>query len=192
MYRFICLLFISLVSLPAHAGENILTPYIGLTKWSDTSDFTVRGTSLSFDDSAETTFGFRYLYMFDSGLAIGADFYLYRMDVVNPIQADDAGVFHTHALVEYFFMPKESVSPFIGGGIGFSAIGFSGGVLDDDGSAGSSIELNAGVQFRVSQRVGIQLEYKYTNFNMNENIDSLSTKIDSTANSFMLGVSIFI
>jgi hypothetical protein len=189
--RLIVIVFIASVSLPGYASENILTPMIGVTGWSDNSDYTIRGVPTSFRNNNETTYGFRYLYMFDNGFAVGGDIYGYRKDVDNnPVQANYAGVVHIHALAEYFFYPQDSFTPFIGGGIGVTGMGFSGGVLDDDGTGGGSIELNAGMLFRMSKMLSVQVEYKLTSFDMNEDIDSQYTDVSSTANSVMMGLNI--
>jgi len=190
MSRLFYVLMLMIACLPVHANEHILTPYLGLTNWSNDTGHTARGNPISFRDNTQFTFGFRYLYMFDSGVALGGDAYLYDKDPNNSAQAEDAGVAHFHALVEYFFNHKSDVSPFIGAGLGVSAIGFSGGLLDDDGTGGTSIELNAGVLFRLTERVGMQLEYKYTDFSLDEDIDGLYTNIDTNANSFLVGVTI--
>ena len=191
MSRIVYSLLFAIISLPVYAGENILTPMLGITSWSDDTGYTGRGTALDFSDSTQTTLGFRYLYLFDNGVAVGGDVYLYDKDVIVG-QANDAGVIHTHALVEYFFNPKSSIMPFIGLGIGVSAIGFDGGNMDGDGTGGSSYELNGGVLFRLTDVIGVQVEYKYTNFNMDEDIDGFTTKIDTSANSLLLGLTIHI
>ena len=99
---------------------------------------------------------------------------------------------HIHALVEYFFNHTADVSPFIGAGLGVSAIGFDGGNLDGDGTGGASVELNVGILFRLSEVIGMQLEYKLTSFEMDENIDGFPASIDTTANSFLVGLTIHI
>ena len=188
--RLLCSVLLAMLCLPAHAGENILTPMIGFTSWSDDSDHTARGNSLAFKDSNELTLGFRYLYMFDNGVALGGNFYIHDKDVTTTTQANDAGVLHIHGLVEYFFNPRGGISPFIGGGIGVSSIGFDGGNLDGDGIAGASIELNGGVIFKLSDLIGLQVEYKYTDFQMDESIDGFSANIDSSANSLLVGITL--
>ena len=191
MSRLFYSLIFAILSFPAAAGENILTPMIGITSWSDDTGHIGRGTALNFSDSTQTTLGFRYLYLFDNGVAVGGDFYLYDKDIELG-QANDAGVLHTHALVEYFFNPKSDIMPFIGLGIGISAIGFDGGNMDGDGTGGSSYELNGGVLFRLTDVIGVQVEYKYTDFNMDEDIDGFNTKIDTSANTLLLGLTIHI
>lgn len=189
MKRLILTVLLSITTVSAYAGENIITPLFGITTWSDDSGHTARGLPLAFKDSNETTLGVRYLYLFDSGLAVGGDAYLYTKNV-STIQAEDAGVLHTHALIEYFFNSHGDVSPFIGAGIGVTGIGFSGGTLDGDGTGGSSTELNAGVMFRLSTHIGIQVEYKLTSFKADEDIDGYNTNIDTKASSLLMGLTI--
>jgi opacity protein-like surface antigen len=179
-----------LLPLTAQAGQHLIVPTLGVTSWSDETGHLARGTTLNFEDDNSLTLGAKYLYMFDSGIALGGNAYFYGKDVLNPVQADDAGVVHVHGLVEYIFTPGSDVMPFIGLGIGFSSIGFSGGVLDDESSAGESYELNGGVIFKLSETIGIQLEYKYIDFDIDDDIDGLNTEINTDAHSFLLGVSI--
>ena len=181
-----------LLPFSVQAGENILVPMIGFSSWSDESGHTARGSAITFEDDNELTFGFKYLYMFDGGFALGGNVYLYDKDVSSIIQANDAGVAHIHALAAYYFNHTGLVSPFVGVGLGVTAIGFDGGILDDEGSGGESIELNGGVLFRMSERVGFQIEYKYVDFDMDEDIDGLRTDIESESHSLLFGVSIHI
>jgi hypothetical protein len=189
--RFI-LVLVLLYPCTSNAGENILVPMIGFSNWSDNTDHIARGNTINFEDKNDFTLGFKYLYMFDSGFALGGNFFLYDKDVATTSQASDSGILHVHALAEYFFSPKSSVSPFVGAGIGVTAIGFDGGTLDNDGTGGGSIELNGGVLFRISERIGFQVEYKYVDFDMDEDIDGFTTNIESTSQSLLFGVSIHI
>ena len=190
MSRILCSLLLVMVSLPAFSEEHILTPMFGYSKWSDSSGHTARGSGISFGDENRTTFGFRYLFLFDNNIALGANIYSHDLDVTTPGRADNAGIAHVHALAEYFLTLTKQTSIFLGAGYGFSAIGFSGGNLNEKGSGGASYELNGGMLLRLSETFGVQLEYKYTSFDIDANIDSQQTNIDSTSNSFLLGLTI--
>lgn len=192
MSRLFCLLLLAIFIPQSYADEHILTPLLGTSNWSDNTGHTARGSTLSFRDRNELTKGFRYLYLLDNGFAFGGDIYGYKKDVTTTSQANEAGVVHLHALAEYFFIPRGEVSPFVGVGMGISAIGFSGGILDEEGTGGTSVELNGGVLFRLSEIVGLQVEYKYTRFDIDANIDKLYTNIDTNANSLLLGLTIHI
>ena len=74
MSRFVYSLVLAIISLPVYAGENILTPMLGVTTWSDDTGHIGRGTALDFSDSTQTTLGFRYLYLFDSGVSRWCNF----------------------------------------------------------------------------------------------------------------------
>lgn len=195
MYRLLYVLLLTILVIlnrPALADEHILTPMFGYSKWSDTSGHTARGSEISFSDNRQATYGFRYLYLLDNNLAFGGNIYAHDMDVKTAGQADDAAVVHVHALIEYFLPLMDKGSFFIGAGYGFSAIGFSGGNLHEKGTAGRSIELNGGLLYRINDKLGVQLEYKYTDFDMEEDIDSQPTNIDSTSDSVLLGLTIHI
>jgi len=192
MSRLFYALLLVIVSLPVFADEHIFTPMIGVSNWSDTTGHTARGNELSFRDHNETTYGFRYLYLLDNKFAFGGNIYVHDMDVTTSSQANDAGVAHVHALAEYFFTLTDNVYFFIGAGLGFSGIGFSGGNLDGEGTGGKSFEINDGFLFRLSERIGLQIEYKYTSFEMDEDIDNQRTNIDTTSHSLLLGLTIHI
>lgn len=185
-------IFILAAASPVSANENILMPMLGISNWSDTENHTARGTSISLNDSKETTLGFRYLYLLDSGFAIGADSYWYNKDVSTTTEAHEVDVLHVHALIEYFLRPTGNVSPFFGAGLGVTGLEFSGVNLEDKSTGGSSIELNAGALFRISKRLGMQVEYKLTLFDADDNIDGLRTNIDTNAHSFLIGWTIHI
>ena len=185
------LLFLALAFLTpfsAQAAEHVLMPMVGATSWSDDTGHTARGSAIAFEDDNNPTLGFKYLYMYDSGFAWGGNIYVYNKDVVTAGQADDANVSHVHALAEYYFNSKGTVSPFVGAGIGITGITFNEGVLDEESTSGGSVELNGGIKFRVSESFSLQLEYKYTNFDVDEDIDSLNTNIDTDSQSLMVGV----
>ena len=183
--------FLLLLPMSVHAGQNILIPMVGFSRWTDDSGHTARGSTISFEDENSLNFGAKYLYMFDAGFALGANAYLYEKDVLTT-NASSAGVIHVHGLAEYFFNHTGTVSPFLGLGVGFSSIGFNDGILDEESSGGESFEFNAGVLFRTSDRIGFQIEYKYTDFDMDEEIDDLPTDIESESHSVHFGVSIHI
>lgn len=192
MSRLVSSLLLIMLSLPVIAGEHILTPMLGVSKWSDNTGHTAAGSEISFRDQNETTYGFRYLYLFDNNFAVGGNIYMHELDVTTTSQANDSGVAHVHALAEYFFTLTDNVYFFVGAGIGFSAIGFSGGNLDDEGTGGLSYEINDGFLFRLTDRIGLQVEYKYTSFEMDDDINKQHTNIDSTSNSLLLGLTIHI
>ena len=190
--KHIILILTLLIPFSVQAAEHHLIPMVGFTNWSDESGHTARGAALTFEDDNNFTLGFKYLYMFDSGFAIGGDLYIYEKDVVTPLLVSDAGVSHFHALAQYYFNSKETVSPFIGAGLGFTGITFDGGLLDDEDTSGLSIELNGGVLFRLSDRIGLQVEYKYTDFDVDDEIDGFRTDIDTNSHSLMFGVAIIL
>lgn len=193
MYRLfstLFLIFFVFLSSPVIADEHILTPMFGYSKWSDPAGHTARGSAISFRDKRQTTIGFRYLYLLDNNFAVGGNIYTHELDIATTGQADEAAVAHIHALIEYFFTRMGNASLFAGAGYGVSVIGFTGGNLNEKATAGRSIELNGGVLYRITDIIGVQLEYKYSFFDMEEDIDSLSSNIDSSSNSLLLGLTI--
>lgn len=189
MRRLAITLILTSVSFCAYAGQNILTPMYGVSDWKSNSGHMASGSSIAFASGIRPTGGFRYLYRFDNNVAIGADIYHYTKNVDTVGLANEADVTHTHFLGEYFFQPQETISAFAGGGFGLTNLRFKGGALDDKRSSGASIELNAGMVFRLSDLLSIQFEYKLSNFNADENINGATTNVDTTASSMLMGVS---
>jgi len=189
MWRLVLAFLLASASFCTYAGQNILTPMFGVSDWQNNSGHTAGGSSISFASGIRPTGGFRYLYMFDNNVAIGADIYHYTKNVNTAGLANEADVVHTHILGEYFFQPQQTISAFAGGGFGVTGLRFSGGSLDDKHTSGASIELNAGAVFKLSNLLSVQFEYKLTSFNADENINGSTTSIDTTASSLLMGVS---
>ncbi len=190
--KYLILVLTMLTPFSVQAGEHHLVPMVGFTNWSDESGHTARATPITFEDDSNFVLGFKYLYMLDNGFAFGADTYLYKKDVASPVTISDAGVSHFHALVQYYFNSKESISPFIGAGFGFTGIAFNGGLLDDESSSGLSYELNGGVLFRITDLIGVQVEYKFTDFDVDDSINGFRTDINTDSHSLLFGVAIIL
>lgn len=184
------LLAILLFSAPVFAGEHILNPMVGATDWSQNTGHTAAGSSLSFDNDSPVTLGFKYLYRFDNGLAIGGSMIGYSKDVTNKTLAHTAAIANISGVVEYYFNPKGASSPFIGFGLGGMGIAFDGGSLDGDSTRGGSIQLNAGMLFKINETFGMQFEYQYNTFDVDDSIHSSYTNINTYSHSLLLGLTI--
>jgi len=189
MERF-TLLALLLFSSPAFAGEHILNPMLGATDWSRNSGHTANGSSFAFDNDTSVTLGFKYLYRFDNGLAIGGSLMSYRKNVTNKSLAHKAYITNMSGVIEYYFNSKGNNSPYIGFGLGGMGIGFDGGSLDGDSTGGSSIQLNAGMLYKFSDRFGLQFEYQYNTFDVNDDIHSNVTNIETYSHSLLIGLTI--
>ena len=184
------LLAILLFSSPVFAGEHILNPMIGVTDWSRNTGHTANGTSFDFDNDSPLSLGFKYLYRFDNGLAIGGSILGYRKDITNKTLAHTANIANVNGLVEYYFNSKGASSPYIGFGLGGMGIGFDGGTLDGDSTGGRSFQLNAGMLFKLTETFGMQFEYQYNTFDVDDSIHSNYTNIDTYSHSLLIGLTI--
>ena len=184
------LLAILLFSSPVFAGEHILNPMLGATDWSRDTGHTANGSSISFESDSPVTHGFKYLYQFDNGLALGASYIGYTKDVTTTSLAHEAEVGNLAGVVEYYFNPKGKSSPFIGLGLGGMGIVFDGGSLDNHSTSGQSLQLNAGMLFKITDTFGMQLEYQYNTFDVDESIHSNVTNIETYSHSLLIGLTI--
>ncbi len=188
--RRIVFLTLVLFSTPVFAGEHILNPMLGVTDWSRNSGHTAAGSSLAFNNDNALSLGFKYLYRFDNGLALGGSIMGYRKTVTTSTLAHKAYIVNTNALLEYYFNSQANTSPYLGFGLGGMGIGFDGGTLDADSTAGHSLQLNAGLLHKFSERFGMQVEYQYNTFDVNDDIHSGITKIDTYSHSLVIGLTI--
>lgn len=184
------LVAILLFSSPVYAGEHILNPVLGATDWSQNTGHRANAGTLSFDNDVALTHGFKYLYRFDNGLAIGGGYIGYTKDVTTTTLAHEASVGTFVGVVQYYFNSTGTTSPFIGFGLGGTGIAFDGGSLDGDSSAGANIQLNAGMLFKLSETFGMQFEYQYNTFDVDESIHNNITDIETYSHSLLLGLTI--
>lgn len=189
MGRLTLLVFL-LFSAPLYAGEHILNPSFGATDWSQNTGHRANGSTLSFDNDASITHGFKYLYRFDNGLAIGGGFTGYTKDVTTTALAHEASVGTFVGVVQYYFNNTGTASPFIGFGLGGTGIAFDGGSLDGDSSGGANVQLNAGMLFKFSEMFGMQVEYQYNTFDVDESIHNTITDIETYSHSVLVGLTI--
>ncbi|MFO7602737.1 MAG: outer membrane beta-barrel protein [Gammaproteobacteria bacterium] len=189
MERFI-LLALMLFSAPVMAGEHLLNPMLGVTDWSRNNGHSINGGTINFDNDAPLTLGFKYLYRFDNGLALGGSYSGYSKDVSNTAVAHEADVANVHGVLQYYFTPQAPSSAYLGVGLGGMGMTFDGGSLDGHSTAGTSLQLNAGMLFKLAERYGLQFEYQYNSFDVDESIHSNITRIETYSHSLLVGVTI--
>lgn len=189
MRRF-TLLALLLFSSPVFAGEHILNPMLGLTDWHQNSGHTAGGNTIDLSSSAAASLGFKYLYRFDNGLAIGGSLVGYRKNVSNKTVAHKAYIANSNLLLEYYFNSQATTSPFLGFGLGGVGISFDGGTLDGDSTSGGSLQLNAGLLHKFNQRFGIQFEYQYNSFDVDDDIHGNVSRFKTYSHSLFVGMTI--
>lgn len=180
-----------------YAGEHVLSPTFGSVELDTNTNHLVDTNSFDFDDNGDGAVGFTYLYQLDNGFAFGADIFGYEKDIVRTVNnRGDASITHVYGVIQKFFLPEGTVKPYIGIGAGYAGIQFdaniNGAIADDhdDIAFGFSHEIFAGVEFTVSDRVGIKLEYKQFSIDIDEDIGLRDIDVDTDGDGFFAGVSI--
>jgi len=182
---------------PTYGGKvyrawHIATFHFGASQWQDDSGHIGASASLDFDDNTVLAWGGQYLFLFDWGLGVGISTQLYEKDITLPTGMTPAKVLHGHAILQYHFNRGGDFKPFVGIGSGVVAIGFDDGALENEELTGISYELSAGATWRITETFGILAQYRFMNFNIDEETSSgLQNDIDSSSHSVLLGVSFY-
>lgn len=183
----------------AHAGEHILIPKFGAVERNDNTNHLVDNNAFDLDDDIVAAPGFTYLYKIDNGFAFGVEFFGYENEVIaTPNNEGDATTGHIYGVVEKYFNTEGFVKPYIGVGAGLVSISFDanvkGEIADDfeDSATGLSYQLTAGVEFEIDKNIGIMVEYKYFNFNVDDDIDDRNIEVESDGNGLFIGVAFHI
>jgi len=193
----ITLLYISSSNTNILAGEHILIPKIGTVSWSENTNHKIQNNSFDFEDETVESFGFTYLYEYDNGFAVGADVFSYGKDIVTTENNNgDANISHIYGVAEKFFNNDSAFRPYIGVGLGFASIKFdaniNGNIADDydDYASYLSYEIYTGIEFQFNNSVGLMLEYKYFNLDINDDINGRNVNLKSNGDAFFVGISI--
>lgn len=181
------------------AGEHVLIPKFGVVERDDHTNHRVDNNTFDFDDDRVASLGFTYLYRLDNGFAFGGEVFGYENEIISTANNDgDARTGHIYGVVEKYFNPQGSVQPFLGVGLGLVSVGFdanvNGDIPDDfgDQATGLSYELFAGAEFKLSGNIGLRLEYKYFDFEVDDDIDDRNIEIESDGHAIFVGVTIHI
>lgn len=181
------------------AGEHILIPKFGMVETKDNTNHLVDNNSFDFDDDNEASLGFTYLYQLDNGFAFGAEVFGYEKNIITTANNNgDASIGHVYAVAQMFFHTSGTVKPYMGIGIGAAGISFdanvNGRIADDhsDKAFGFSHEIFAGVEFEISERVGMLFEYKHFNIDIDDDIGIREISFESDGDAFFVGVTIHI
>ena len=166
MIRFISRIFLiscalTLIISPSFAGEHLIQPKLGFINWTDNGTHRVRSNSFTFDNDTSVSSGFKYAYRLDNGFAFGGELYGYEKDYTHSNgNRGSADIAHFYATADYFFNNEGSIKPFLGIGLGWAGIDFSGAIKHET-SGGSSAQFSAGVEFSINKRFSISVEGKY-------------------------------
>ncbi len=179
------------------AGEHILIPKIGVVDRNDNINHSANNDSFDLDDELVASAGFTYLYRLDNGFAVGAEVFGYENDIVTTINNNgDVTTSHVYGIVEKTFNIEGNVKPYVGAGLGFVSMKFDGhinGEIDDDSNdfaAGLSYEIFAGTEIKINDRVGVRVEYKYYDFDVDDDIGDKNFNIESDGSAVFVGVAI--
>jgi len=190
-------LFVSLSNSIVFAGEHVLIPKIGIVDWSDNSNHKVQNNTFDFDDDKSASLGFTYLYEFDNGFSVGGEVFSYKKDIVTTTNnSGDSDASHFYAIAQKIFSNDSVLRPFIGVGLGFASIKFdaniNGEIADDYDDIASyfSYEIFTGVEYQFNDSIGLVLEYKYFNLDIDDDIAGKNINVKSDGDAFFVGVSI--
>lgn len=179
------------------AAEHVLIPKFGIADWDDNKNHRVNSDSFDFDNDIVAAAGFTYLYKLDNGIAFGAELFGYEKDIVTTANNfGDASTTHLYGVVEKFFNPEGSVKPFIGVGLGAVAIRFDAtinGAIDDDygdSATGLSYEIFTGAEIELSDNLGLTVEYKYFDFDIDDDIGTRNINVKSNGQAVFVGVAL--
>lgn len=179
------------------AQEHIIIPKFGAVKLSNNTNHLVDNSSFDFKDNGVVSLGVTYLYKIDNGLAFGVELFGYEEDIVTTENnSGDATIGHLYGVMEKFFNTGGSVMPYLGVGLGLASVGFDANVNGDisdnneDIAIGLSYELFLGSEFKISKLVGVTLEYKYFDFDIDDDIDDRDVEFESDGHTVFVGVAL--
>jgi len=189
--------FIFSCSATVIAGEHILVPKIGMVDRNDNINHRANNDSFDFDDDTVLGHNFTYLYRLDNGFAFGAEIFGYQNDIVTTANNNgDVITTHIYGVIEKIFNTEGDIKPFVGAGLGAVSMLFDAninGEIDDgygDVAIGLSYELYAGVEFELSNKLGLIVEYKYFDLDLNDDIGDKNIDIESDGSAIFVGVAI--
>ena len=179
------------------AAEHMIVPKFGVVNRGDNTNHHVDNNSFNFDDDSVVSLGVTYLYRMDNGYAFGADFYGYENKIITTANNNgDAKTGHLYGVFQKYINSDGTIQPYIGVGIGLVSVSFdaniSGAISDDfeDNAIGLSYEVILGSEFSISKNLGVILEYKYFDFNVDDDIADRNVEIESDGQAVFVGASI--
>ena len=181
----------------AQSAEHILISKLGVVDRNDNVDYTANADRFDFDDDLVASLGFTYLYMLDNGVAFGVETFTYKNDIVSTsINDGDATTTHLYGIVEKIFNTGGAFKPFIGLGLGVTSVSINGhlnGDVDDDYNdfaAGLSYQVFAGAEVKINERFGVTVEYKYFDFEIDDDIGNKNINIEGDGSALFVGLAI--
>lgn len=174
---------LSTTSIVHAAGEGSFAIKTGSFNMSEQTQ-NIGGFITTFDDSSSSVFAFEYEKNIKNNVSWGFEIINYSNDItlINgspPISSISADTMLIMANGKKYFDVSKSVKPFIGGGIGISAV-------DLNGASASSIAFQgmAGIKFPFDN-FSASVEYKLA---MSDAEDSVGDKIDVSGSGLFAGI----
>lgn len=178
-------IFISFIN-TATAGQFMLNPKVGLRNWGN-DVYVIQGNTITFDDALRPALAIRGSYISDLGLAGSIEIMASSVDATDETAGTQRGVASEASITmmaQYYFLRDKKFSPYIGLGAGTHGIE----ITDSNTNAslsGYSSQVHVGGIINVGKRIGINLEYKYYKFNVD---DDNGAEMKSSATWFGTGV----
>ena len=165
---------------PIAWGDNITGPKIALVSWDNNTFDNIEGQQMTFRKNWNRAIGVEYMHIFDSNIAIGAEFQYQEADLVSASYDPNpkygyASMYQFLALGSYFFPINEKTRTFIGFGLGVSSIGIN--TLYDATLNGYALQGNTGIEFKFNRRVGLTLGYKFSYVTADDSHNDLTTNM---------------
>lgn len=146
----------------------------------------VGGLPSDYDTKSGSVLGFEVEGRNATGLALGGEVFSYQNDLAasgTALRAEQK-VLAAMANAKYYFRAASALYPFVGGGIGFASVSYSGDLTGDIN--GFAYQGMAGIEFRI-QQFGISAQYKFLSSTAE---DSSGEKIKVGGSGVLLGLSV--
>ncbi len=181
----------------ATAGEHILIPKLGFVDRDENTNHLVDTNRFDIEDDIVVSTGFTYLYQLDNGFAFGAEVFGYKNDIVTTTDNHgDIITTHLYGVIEKIFNTKGEFKPFIGFGLGAATMIFNAtinGEIDDDYvdfATGFSYEIFTGAEVKINDKIGLMVEYKYFDLDINDDIGNKDINIETDGHAIFAGIAI--
>lgn len=189
------LLILSSIASSVLAQEHVIIPRFGAIERNDNTNHRVDNDRFDFDNDAVVSIGVTYLYKMETGYAFGLDIFGYDNEVITTTNTGgDVTTAHIYGVVQKFFNKGGPIKPYIGIGVGLVTMSFDANVNGElandfeDNAVGLSYEIILGSEFEISKKVGLMVEYKYFDFNVDDDIDARNVMIESDGHALFVGV----
>ena len=176
------LLIFSMQTQAERIAENHFVLKMGAI-YPDEKDFSIRDKELTFDRRSAGV-GFEYSFAYMNGFSIGIDTYYSKTgySVEDQRLTDDINIYNFNIFLKKLFLMETNIRPYFATGAGLKRYGIHGDV--NASMRGTVLALYGGVEFRHSNKIGSQFQYRYAYNSVHDSSDN----INAHENSIFYGV----